>query len=293
MVCVTVRNVPPFVIWSVAKGHLMTSTLGRMLLLLGVIFLSAGGRQQGNFLLRYVNFKVSSVLMQAHVLMVGAFGIAFVSTFSDIQDVSNWRMARLSLALAVFIVANGAVFFAWQGTSQKHGLLDGMQEFRLHTTGVYALFFLLACALLVISTMCFIGSFHSLLQVQNVFWNNFSFIGDMWSFFGCFAHCHLVSWARQGEINDAMNAALTSAIHIFIWYLPIATMIITFLALPGIDNTGLSQPPLFSGALMGCAFITFAVILGGRADWLRGGLFLGVYVSWFVVALIEPDYYSR
>lgn len=282
--------------WLVARGLLMGSALGRQLLVSGAVFAVAKGteldespRRRGNlsFFRQSAKFDATSVSMQAHVLMTCSFGVALPSVFAQVQDVTPTHLSRLSLAMAVFILANGVVFLAWQGISQKEGLLDRVKECTTQTTGIHVAVLLIGCALLTLSTWCMLATFMTFALVTGI---SPGCIGFMIAILGCLAHAHVVNWSRTGEVDTAINATFTSTIHIFLLYLPVVIIVGSFLNL---HRVNFSVSGALAAAFMGSSFITLVTAIAGRANWMRGVMFVAVFVTVFLSLLLQPDSYDR
>merc|ERR1719421_1949121 len=94
--------------------------------------------------------------------------------------------------------------------------------------------------------------------------------------------CHVTStyFAMKGNMELAVNIAMQSALQIALVVLPVAVFIGYILGQPmTLDFKG-----QHTVCLLGSAIITFAVMVDGKSNWLRGLILLSTYA--FICVLI-------
>jgi len=277
-----------FVYWTLqdnlldaCAGSLVGSILSNHLLLLGFSFLVGGALISGKFeLSRETRFDKSSALDQAQQLLVASFSMTMPAIFARLQHVTKEHVVTLSQAFSVFLLLSYVALVV-------HELPHGREP---HLPSEATLSSWKACALLAVATgMTWVSSefmVNSLDQFCESAGLSQTFVGFViLPIAGDLTHAGAVYLAMKGKMNLAINIAMASAIQVALVIVPISVFLGSYLHKP----MTLAFDSVYGVTLIISAVITFAVIVDGKSNWLRGYALLTTFTFICLVIFLLPD----
>lgn len=273
---------------TVCEGSIVGSILCNHLLLLGFCFLLGGTamRRRASASPRKFNFGVelsydaNNALNQAQQLLVASFAVTLPSLFADMQNVTLEHVIVLSRAVSFFIVISYVALVTHQLVSQPIKETGLQSEVTMSS----------ALTILAIATiMCALSS-EALVEAVSGFAQESgyskTFLGVViLPIAGDLTHVSAVYMAMKGKMELATSIALSSSIQIAMVVLPTAVFLGYLMEQP----MTLNLRAMHSVCLVVSAVITFAVMVDGKSNWLRGYTLLTTFFMIALIVFFQPD----
>jgi Ca2+:H+ antiporter len=263
-------------------GSLVGSILSNHLVLLGLSFLVGGVLVEPPYkirLSREAYFNGSNALNQAQHLLVASFSVTLPAVFASSQHVTPEHVLALSQAFSGFLVLSyiALVFFQLQNPSEP---LAGAQ---LSVTNSLVML-IVSTVLMAISSECMVHSLDDFCREMGL---SQTFVGVvLLPIAGDLSHSSAIYLAMKNKMDLAIDISLQSSIQIALLVIPYSVILGLYLGQP----MTLGFVPVHSVMLVTSAIITFAVVVDGRSNWLRGYTLLTTFTLVCLVVFFMPDH---
>jgi len=265
-------------------GSLVGSIISNHLVLLGLSFLVGGVLVTRPFTLRLseeASYDVRNAMNQAQQLLVSSFTVTLPAVFSTLQNVRPIHVLSLGQAYSFFLVFSYIflVFFQLKTTPKAQTVVE---ESVLSCKSALCLL-MIATLLLGVSSEIMV---HSLDEFCHGIGLSQTFVGVVvLPIAGDISHMSAIYMAMKNKMDLAINIAMASAIQIALVVVPISIWMGAAMNQPmtlGFQEThGVS--------LILSAIITFAVLVDGHSNWLRGSTLLTTWMMVCLVYFFMPD----
>jgi len=265
-------------------GSLLGSILSNHLVLLGCSFLVGGMLMRMPLKLRMnqgTGFDASAAIDQAQQLLMASFAITLPALFADMHYVTPQHVMTLSLAFSCFLLLSYVALVFHQLVSRKAHDPTAMQA--LLSPGQALAMLGLSTLLLAVSSENMV---HVLDEVCHMMGLSQTFVGVViLPLAGDISHWSAIYMAMRDKMDLAINIAMASAVQIALVIVPLAV----FMGY-GMDR----QMTLSLGSMQGVvlnisAVITFAVLVDGKSNWLRGVTLITTFMFITVMIFFTPD----
>jgi Ca2+:H+ antiporter len=227
-----------------------------------------------------LSYDANNALNQAQQLLVASFAVTLPSLFADMQHVTLEHVIVLSRAVSLFIVISYVALVTHQLVSQIS------KDTGLHSeVSKSSAFSVLALA----TILCTLSS-EALVEAVSGFAQESgyskTFVGVVvLPIAGDLTHVSAVYMAMKGKMELATSIALSSSIQVAMVVLPIAVFMGYLMDQP----MTLNLRAMHSVCLVVSAVITFAVMVDGKSNWLRGYTLLTTFFMIALIVFFQPD----
>eukprot|EP00929_Paragymnodinium_shiwhaense_P002363 TRINITY_DN102591_c0_g1_i1.p1 TRINITY_DN102591_c0_g1~~TRINITY_DN102591_c0_g1_i1.p1 ORF type:complete len:594 (+),score=113.78 TRINITY_DN102591_c0_g1_i1:134-1915(+) len=265
-------------------GSLVGSIISNHLVLLGFAFLFGGVLAVKPYKIRLSQdstYDKVGAINQAQQLLLASFTVTLPAIFATHQHVTSSHVLVLGQAFSFFLIFCYifSVFFQlrFQHVESEHE--SAVLSVRT------------ALGVLVASTICLAISSEFMVHALDDFCHRIgmsqTFVGiALLPVAGDLSHMGAVVVAMKGKMDLAINIALASAIQIALVVVPASIWMGYAMGQP----MTLGFQHIHGAALIISAIMTFAVLVDGHANWLRGATLI---VTWIMVCLVYffmPDH---
>lgn len=274
---------------TVCEGSIVGAILCNHVLLLGFCFLLGGtalrSRMTGASTTKFqfgreLEYDSTNALNQAQQLLVASFAVTLPSLFAEMQHVTLKHVMVLSRAVSCFIVVSYCALVTHQLVSmpsKEVGLRSKVSKGSAFTMLVGAT---ILCALSSEVVVEAVSGF----AIESGY--SKSFLGlVVLPIAGDLTHVSAVYMAMKGKMELAVGISLASSIQVAMVLLPTAVWLGYFMDQP----MTLNLRSMHSVMLVVSSLITFAVMVDGKSNWLRGFTLLTTFFMIALIVFFQPD----
>lgn len=266
-------------------GSLVGSILSNHLVLLGCSMLVGGMLVKAPRRFRLnkgTPFSASAALDQSQQLLLASFAITLPAIFAEMHHVTQQHVVALSLGFSCFLILSYIALVVHEVVSPKHGdLAAGHASCLSVQTSIFML--LVSTLFLAASSECMV---HALDNFCHQVGLSQTFVGVvLLPLAGDISHWTAVYMAMRGKMDLSIQIALASAVQIALVVVPLSVFIGQWMGQPMTLSLGAVQGVVLNIS----AIITFAVLVDGKSNWLRGVTLLTCFTLICLTIFLIPD----